>query len=67
MFVCLQIQSHTPSSQVVAAATRLGAGKAHPALQLVGCDAEVTKAIEYTFGTTFICKVCWEADLATGL
>ncbi|MEW5297617.1 MAG: hypothetical protein WDW36_000815 [Sanguina aurantia] len=51
-----KIQAWGPSQNAVAAALRLGVGKAQPALQLVGCDEEVKKAIEYAFGTTFVCK-----------
>jgi structural maintenance of chromosome 2 len=46
----------------VAAARRLGGGKAQPALELVGFDQELSAAMKYVFGGAFVCQVrrwCW--------
>jgi len=53
------IVSH--SCQVVATAQRIAPGKVDLALSLVGYDDEIAKAIEYVFGSTFICT---DADTA---
>ncbi|KAG1678186.1 hypothetical protein FOA52_016123 [Chlamydomonas sp. UWO 241] len=44
------------SSSVLSAAARLGAGKAAPALQLVGYAEDVEQAMKYTFGGVFVCQ-----------
>ncbi|GAX82646.1 hypothetical protein CEUSTIGMA_g10072.t1 [Chlamydomonas eustigma] len=51
-----KVQYHEMPSSVSRAAQQLGAGKARPALELVGCSEEVEKAIKYTFGTAFVCE-----------
>ncbi|KAJ8772139.1 hypothetical protein K2173_027316 [Erythroxylum novogranatense] len=52
-----KIQSHTLPPKVRQAAVRLvGKGNAEVALSLVGYDEELKGAIEYVFGSTFICK-----------
>lgn len=48
--------SETPGS-VLAAANKLGGGKAQPALQLVGYEDDVEAAIKYAFGSAFVCQV----------
>ncbi|KAF5457688.1 hypothetical protein F2P56_021772 [Juglans regia] len=52
-----KIQSHTISPRVQNAAVRLvGKENAELALSLVGYEEEVKTAVEYVFGSTFICK-----------
>eukprot|EP00775_Hariotina_reticulata_P003904 gene3904-4158_t len=51
-----QVRYSDMPSSVLAAAKQLGGGRAQPALQLVGCEAEVEAAIKYTFGNAFICQ-----------
>ncbi|KAG2711067.1 hypothetical protein I3760_04G059500 [Carya illinoinensis] len=52
-----KIQSHTVSPRVQNAAVRLvGKENAELALSLVGYEEEVKTAMEYVFGSTFICK-----------
>ncbi|KAF6256242.1 structural maintenance of chromosomes protein 2 [Scenedesmus sp. NREL 46B-D3] len=46
-------EAHPP---VLAAAARLGGGRAQPALQLIGYEREVEAAVKYAFGTTFVCQ-----------
>lgn len=60
--------SEAPKS-VLAAASKLGCGKAQPALQLVGYEPEVEAAVKYAFGSAFVCQVRVSAclGLAAGL
>ncbi|XP_059624894.1 structural maintenance of chromosomes protein 2-1 [Cornus florida] len=52
-----KIQSHPVPQRVQNAAARLvGEGNAEVALSLVGYDKELKSAMEYVFGSTFVCK-----------
>ncbi|EEF51565.1 Structural maintenance of chromosome, putative [Ricinus communis] len=52
-----KIQPHTVPPRVQQAATRLvGKGNAELALSLVGYDEDLRSAMEYVFGSTFVCK-----------
>ncbi|RDY09412.1 Structural maintenance of chromosomes protein 2-1, partial [Mucuna pruriens] len=52
-----KIQSYTVPSRVQQAAVRLvGKGNAEVALSLVGYEEELKNAMEYVFGSTFVCK-----------
>ena len=51
-----KIQSFRVSAEKVATAKKLGpSGSVDLALNLIGSDAEVSKAMEFVFGNTFIC------------
>ena len=49
----------------LAAARKAAGDKAQPALELVGFDAELSAAMKYAFGGSFVCKV--RAPFAAGL
>ncbi|XP_019192681.1 PREDICTED: structural maintenance of chromosomes protein 2-1-like [Ipomoea nil] len=52
-----KIQSHPVPARAQGAATRLvGKGNAEVALALIGYDEELKSAMEYVFGSTFVCK-----------
>ncbi|KAG9134427.1 hypothetical protein Leryth_022382 [Lithospermum erythrorhizon] len=52
-----KIQSHPIPSRIQNAAARLvGKGNAEVALSLVGYDEELQSAMEFVFGSTFVCK-----------
>ncbi|CAJ1978139.1 unnamed protein product [Sphenostylis stenocarpa] len=52
-----KIQSHSVPSRIQQAAVRLvGKGNAEVALSLVGYEEELKSAMEYVFGSTFVCK-----------
>ncbi|KAL1564442.1 Structural maintenance of chromosomes protein 2-2 [Salvia divinorum] len=52
-----KIQSHPVSKRIQDAAVKLvGQGNAAVALSLVGYDQELQSAMEYVFGSTFVCK-----------
>ncbi|KAL0292335.1 UNVERIFIED_CONTAM: Structural maintenance of chromosomes protein 2-2 [Sesamum calycinum] len=52
-----KIQSHPVPQRVKTAAVKLvGKGNAEVALSLVGYDQELQSAMEYVFGSTFVCK-----------
>ncbi|KAK4285164.1 hypothetical protein QN277_001899 [Acacia crassicarpa] len=52
-----KIQSHTVPSRIQQAASRLvGEDNAELALSLVGYEEELKNAMEYVFGSTFVCK-----------
>ncbi|GER35073.1 structural maintenance of chromosomes protein [Striga asiatica] len=52
-----KIQSHPVPQRVQNAATKLvGKGNAEVALSLVGYDQELQSAMEYVFGSTFVCR-----------
>ncbi|KAK6155866.1 hypothetical protein DH2020_010114 [Rehmannia glutinosa] len=52
-----KIQSHPVSQRVQNAAVKLvGKGNAEVALSLVGYDQELQSAMEYVFGSTFVCR-----------
>jgi structural maintenance of chromosome 2 len=53
----LQVRYQEAHPSVLSAAAKLGAGKAQPALQLIGYEQEVEAAVKYAFGTTFVCQV----------
>ena len=53
-----QVSGRSIPPPALAAAQRLApGGKAQPALELVGYDAELSAAMKYVFGGAFICKV----------
>lgn len=56
-----KIRAFTASAQKLAAATRVGKGKAQLALQLIGYEEEVSNAMAYVFGDVLICD---DADTA---
>lgn len=56
-----KIASKRLSSEVLKFAKELAPGKVELALDLIGYEEEVTKAMEYIFGTSLICK---DADTA---
>ena len=45
------------SNAVATAAHKLSKGNAQLALQLIGYDQDLTTAMQYVFGSTFVCKV----------
>ncbi|XP_047983566.1 structural maintenance of chromosomes protein 2-1-like [Salvia hispanica] len=52
-----KIQTHPVSKRIQDAAVKLvGEGNAAVALSLVGYDQELQSAMEYVFGSTFVCK-----------
>eukprot|EP00798_Chlamydomonas_sp_ICE-L_P014593 gene14593-20643_t len=51
-----KVSYHSLNGSVVEAARKMSAGKACPALELVGYDLEVEAAIKYAFGSTFVCQ-----------
>ncbi|XP_049395220.1 structural maintenance of chromosomes protein 2-1-like [Solanum stenotomum] len=52
-----KIQTHpVPPRQQNAAARLVGKGNAEVAISLVGYDEELKSAMEYVFGSTFVCK-----------
>lgn len=52
---------------MLSAASKLGGGKAQPALQLVGYEAEVEAAIKYAFGSAFVCQVSGGGGVQKGV
>lgn len=53
----LQVSSKAASAACRAAVQKLSKGKASLALELVGYDADLTAAMQYVFGNSFICEV----------
>ena len=53
----MQVSGRTPSGSVLSAAQRLSKGKAQLALQLVGFEGPLTSAMQYVFGSAFVCQV----------
>ena len=51
-----KIVAHRTPANTVAAAQRIAPGKVELALSLVGYEEEVARAMEYVFGSTFICE-----------
>jgi len=51
-----KIQYFTPPNSVLDAAKKLGGDKVHPAIQLVGYEADVERAMKYAFGSVFVCQ-----------
>lgn len=51
-----KIQAFTAQAEKITAAKKLAPGDVDLALTLIGYDDEVTKAMEYVFGGTLICK-----------
>ncbi|KIY95276.1 Structural maintenance of chromosomes protein 2-2 [Monoraphidium neglectum] len=51
-----RIRYRDDPSAVLAAARQLGAGRARPALELVGFEGGVEAAMKYVFGNTFVCQ-----------
>ncbi|KAI8462562.1 MAG: structural maintenance of chromosomes protein 2 [Monoraphidium minutum] len=51
-----QIRYRDDPAAVLAAARKLGAGRARPALELVGFEGGVEAAMKYVFGGAFVCQ-----------
>ena len=62
----LQVSSRTASAAAQSAAARLGRGKAALALELVGYDEDLSAAMQYAFGSAFVCKVSQLPPLRSG-
>lgn len=45
------------STSTINAAKRMGGAQVQPALELVGCEENVQRAMQYVFGSALICKV----------
>ena len=60
-----KISAFKASAEKIGAAKKLASGKVDLALSLVGYDDEITKAMEYVFGSTFICADAETAKLVT--
>ena len=58
MPIHVQVQYYTLSGSVLETARKMSAGKAQPALELVGYEGDVEAAVKYAFGSAFICQVC---------
>ncbi|KAK0547892.1 Structural maintenance of chromosomes protein 2 [Tilletia horrida] len=56
-----KIHAFVASAQKIGAAQRIAPGKVNLALDLIGSEAEVSKAMQYVFGDTLICD---DADTA---
>ena len=52
-----QVKPHVAAASVTAAAQRVSNGAAQLALELVGYDQDLTAAMQYVFGSAFVCKV----------
>lgn len=52
-----KIRYRDDPAAVLSAAKKLGAGRARPALELVGFEGGVESAMKYVFGNTFVCQV----------
>ena len=53
----MQVSPSLLPRRVLDAAHKLSEGKARPALELVGYEGEVERAIQFAFGNTLICQV----------
>ena len=53
----LQVSGRVPPGSVMNAAQKLSKGRAQLALQLVGFEVQLTAAMQYVFGSAFICQV----------
>lgn len=62
----MQVSSRTASVAAQAAAARLGKGRAALALELVGYDADLGAAMNYAFGSAFVCKASQLPPLRPG-
>jgi structural maintenance of chromosome 2 len=62
-----KIQAFRAQAEKIAAAKKIAPGGVDLALTLIGYDDEVTKAMEYVFGGTLICKGEFSDLLQTGL
>lgn len=51
-----KVVSKTLPPNTIAAAGKLVGDKAQPAIELVGYDEELSAAMKYVFGTTFVCQ-----------
>jgi structural maintenance of chromosome 2 len=51
-----KINAFRMSAQTIATAEKVAPGKVNLALDLVGCDEEVSAAMAYVFGNVFVCK-----------
>jgi structural maintenance of chromosome 2 len=60
-----KISTFTASAEKIGAAKKLAPGKVDLALSLVGYEDQVQKAMEYVFGSTFICADAETAKLVT--
>ena len=61
-----QVRYSEAQPGVLAAAAKLGGGKAQPALELVGYEGEVEAAVKYAFGSAFVCQVSPEQSRRWG-
>ena len=61
-----QVSVRMSTSKAQSAAEKLSQGKAKLAIELVGYDAELKAAMQYVFGSSFICpvlpKTFWHHD-----
>ena len=53
----LQVNGRVPSASVQGTAQHLSRGNASLAIELVGYDTELKTAMQYVFGSSFICQV----------
>ena len=60
-----KISAFKASVEKIGAAKKLAPGKVDLALSLVGYDDEITRAMEYVFGSTFVCADAETAKLVT--
>lgn len=60
-----KISARTLNSNIVKLAKELAPGKVELALNLIGYEEEVSKAMEYIFGSSLICKDAETAKLVT--
>lgn len=60
----LKVSSRDVHPNAAAAATKLAGEKAQPALELVGYDQDLSAAMKYAFGGSFVCKVCTSLSMS---
>ena len=60
-----KIDSHRAPAERILAAQKLAPGKVHLALNLIGYEHEVEKAMEYVFGSTLVCADASTAKTVT--
>ena len=53
----MQVSGRVPAGSVMNAAQQLSKGRAQLALQLVGFEGQLQTAMQYVFGSAFICQV----------
>ena len=54
---CLQVSGRVPSAAAQSAAKKLSNNTASLALELVGYDSSLQTAMQYVFGSSFVCQV----------